>query len=543
MPNDPDWWRSAVFYQVYPRSFQDSDGDGRGDLQGIIDRLDYLNDGSERSLGIDAIWICPMFPSPQKDFGYDVSDYCDVDPEYGTLATMDRLIAEAHRRGIRVLLDFVPNHSSDQHRWFVESRSARENPRRDWYYWRDPAPGGGPPNNWLSVFGGGGWEWDTATGQYYLHSFLKEQPDLNWRNAEVVQAMHDVLRFWLRRGIDGFRIDVMGMVLKHREMPDNPPNPHWREGDPEWRSQLWENNRNYPDVFEAVRGLRRVMDEFPGTILVGEVFGTAEMVAAYYGGAALDGLHMAFNFQFINEDDTIRGATPWTAEAIARIVGNCEASLPAGAQPCFAFANHDQPRFITRHDRDGHGRERARAAPFLLLGMRNSPFLYYGEEIGMANVAIPEEQLVDPARFRHRNRDPARTPMQWGGSPGRGFSTGAPWLPFGPAAVNVAGEDGDAGSILSLYRRLVWLRRHRPSLHSGALSDLAVSDGVVSLVRRAAGDAPIRVVINTADAEREVAIASSGMLIASSWKAAPGTEIGRALVIPAFGAAWVALAE
>lgn len=300
--NEHEWWRKAVFYHIYPRSFQDSNGDGIGDLQGIIDRLDYLNDGTERSLGVDAIWLTPTYPSPMKDFGYDVCDYCDVHPDFGDLETLDRLIAACHERGIRLLLDYVPNHCSDRHPWFQDALRSRDATHRDWFYWRDPKPDGYLPNNWISVFGGPAWTFHDATGQYYLHSFLPEQPDLNWRNPKVVAAMHDVLRFWLARGVDGFRIDVMGMVLKHPDLRDNPPNPDYEIGMPEYTRLRADNSLNYPDVYSAVAGIRRVLDAFPGAIAVGEVFGPPSILAKYYGTLDSPGLHLNFNFQLIGPD-------------------------------------------------------------------------------------------------------------------------------------------------------------------------------------------------------------------------------------------------
>ncbi len=389
----PLWWRGGVIYQIYPRSFQDTNDDGIGDLRGIISRLDYLNDGSDRSLGVDAVWLSPTFPSPMKDFGYDVSDYRGVHPDFGDLAAMDELIAACHQRGLRLLLDFVPNHSSDQHPWFVESRSSRSNPKRDWYYWRDAAPGGGPPNNWLSAFGGGAWEWDDATRQYYLHSYLKEQPDLNWRNPEVVAAMHDVLRFWLRRGVGGFRIDVMGMVLKDPQMRDNPPDPSWtpESGLPQRASQIWQYNRNWPEVIDAVRGIRRVLDEFPERMAVGEVFGPPETLAWYLGGEALDGLNLAFNFHLIGGYGAPH--TRWQAAAFRELIDDAQRALPPGAIPAYVLGNHDQPRLVSRY-----GREAAPAAAVLLLTLPGTPFVYYGEEIGMADVPIDEARAQDPAR-------------------------------------------------------------------------------------------------------------------------------------------------
>jgi len=538
-----EWWRHAVIYQVYPRSFQDSNGDGIGDLQGLIDRLDYLNDGTERSLGIDAIWLSPTFPSPMKDFGYDVSDYCDVSPEFGDLATMDRLIAECHARGIRLLLDYVPNHTSDQHPWFVESRASRHNPKRDWYVWRDQKPDGSRPNNWRSVFGGPAWSYDDATGQHYLHSFLREQPDLNWRNPEVVEAMHNVLRFWLDRGIDGFRIDVMGMVLKHPDLADNPPNPSWQPGGVERMQQFWVNNRNYPDVFAAVEGIRAVLDEYDDRMAVGEVFGTAEELARFYGGPALNGLHLAFNFQLIHEAEPFTGYTQWDAATLRRIVGNAESALPPGAQPCYALANHDRSRFISRHDADGRGLDRAFASVVLLMGLRGTPFVYYGEEIGMVDVDIPEDRLQDPARFRYFGRDPERTPMQWDAFPGRGFTTGEPWLPFGPADISVEVQDEDPDSILALHRRAIWLRRGEPSLQRGNCVELDTPPDVFAFTRDYPGERPILVAINTATEARVFTLPPGyNQVILATERQAEGRPVEGEVVLPALAAMMVARA-
>lgn len=533
-----EWWREAVVYQVYPRSFQDSNGDGIGDLEGIIARLDYLNDGTPRSLGVDAIWLSPTFPSPMADFGYDVADYCDVHPDFGTLATMDRLIAEAHRRGIRVLLDWVPNHTSDRHPWFIESRSSRDSPRRDWYVWRDPAPGGGPPNNWLSVFGGPAWTFDPATGQYYLHSFLKEQPDLNWRNPEVERAMLGTLRFWFERGVDGFRIDVIGRILKHPDLPDNPENPDWRPGDRERFRQLSVHNHNYPDVFAAVKRIRRVFDAYDGRVAVGEVFGTPEEIARFYGDPSEPGLHLAFNFHFIHE----RGheITPWQAPVLHRIIAAAEATVPAFSQPCYALNNHDRSRFVTRHNHDGLGAVRARAAALLLLGLRSTPFIYYGEEIGMADVEIPPERQQDPARFRSIGRDPERTPMQWDASPGRGFTTGEPWLPFGPVSPNVAEQDGDRDSLLWLYRDAIWARKAQPALHLGRLEALHCDERVISWARRAEGAAPVAVAINTSTGPATVRLPfETGRVLICTDRGRDGAPARGEVELPPLGAAWV----
>jgi alpha-glucosidase len=534
-----EWWRRAVVYQVYPRSFQDTNGDGIGDLHGIIDRLDYLNDGTEHSLGIDAIWLSPTFPSPMKDFGYDVSDYCGVHPDFGDLATMDRLIAECHARNIKLLLDYVPNHTSDMHPWFIESRSSRTSPRRDWYIWRDAKPDGSLPNNWRAIFGGAAWELDEHTGQYYLHSFLVEQPDLNWRNPEVVAAMHDVLRFWLDRGVDGFRIDVMGMIVKHPELADNPPNPAWKAGDPARNRFLWVNNRNYPDVFPAVKGIRAVFDEYDDAMAVGEVFGSAEEISHFYGGHELDGLHLAFNFQFIHEEEPLH--TPWDAEALRRIVRNAESELPAGAQPCYALANHDRARFISRHNDDGLGAERARASVVLLMGLRSTPFVYYGEEIGMEDVDIPEDRLQDPARIHTIGRDPERTPMQWNASPGRGFSTAEPWLPYGPAEINVADQDDVPDSLLSLYRRAIWLRKREESLLSGNYHELEKAPEIFAFTRQAPGYAGVLVAVNTSTEDARLTLPEGfSTVILATDREAEGRFVEGEIILPPLAALMVA---
>ncbi|MCC7362884.1 MAG: DUF3459 domain-containing protein [Dehalococcoidia bacterium] len=538
---DPHWWRRAVVYQVYPRSFQDTNGDGIGDLQGIIDRLDYLNDGTHRSLGIDAIWLSPTFPSPMKDFGYDVSDHRGVHPDFGDMAAMDRLIAECHHRGVRVLLDFVPNHTSDQHPWFRESRSSCDNPKRDWYIWRPPGPGGALPNNWLSAFGGPAWTFDDATGEYYLHSFLTEQPDLNWRNPEVERAMHDVLRFWMDRGIDGYRIDVVGMIVKHPELADNPVDTLYRDPAGQAIGFSRKNNQNYHDVYDAVRRIRCVIDEYPGRVAVGEVFGTHDEIARYYGGDALDGLHLAFNFKFIHDTDRRDGYTPWDAATIRGILLGAEQAVPPGGLPCYALANHDRPRFISRHNEDGRGLERARAAVLLLLGARNVPFLYYGEEIGMTDVDIPEDRLQDPARFRSIGRDPARTPMQWDATPGRGFSTAEPWLPYGPPSINVAAQVDDPASILALHRDAIRIRKQEPALHSGTMELLESPPGTVLFVRRAEGHRPILVALSTATEPLALPIppAFSTILLASDPPLPAPPPRGR-LNLPPLTAAWLA---
>jgi alpha-glucosidase len=465
-----------VIYQIYPRSFMDSNGDGVGDLEGIRRRLDHLV-----WLGVDALWLSPIFPSPMKDFGYDVSDYCDVDPLFGTLDDFDRLLADAHGRGLRVILDWVPNHSSDRHAWFAESRASRDHPKRGYYVWRDPKPGGGPPNNWLSIFGGPAWEWDAQTAQYYLHSFLREQPELDWRNPELVRTMHETLHFWLRRGVDGFRIDVVHRLAKDPELRDNPV----VEGHFGYGSQQHVHEENHPDVHEVLRGIRRVVDAYAERMVVGEVYlmNPAE-VARYHGQN--DELHLAFNFSFLH--------SPWSAARFRAEVERMEQLLgESQAWPTLVLSNHDVPRHASRHGAGGGEVDaRARIAALMLLTLRGTPFLYYGEEIGMRNVAVPRERMQDPLAWTlspGASRDGERTPMPWEAGEGAGFTTGEPWLPLGEdlASRNVAAQRAESDSLLQLYRRTLRLRRRVPALHAGAYRTLDAPADVFAYERRAPG--------------------------------------------------------
>ncbi|MDB5560026.1 MAG: alpha-amylase [Enterovirga sp.] len=489
------WWKHGIVYQIYPRSFQDSNGDGVGDLRGIASRLDYLAD-----LGIDAVWISPIYPSPMADFGYDVADYCGIHPLFGTMADFDHLIAEVHRRGLKLILDFVPNHSSDQHPWFVESRSSRSNPKRDWYIWRDPKPDGSPPNNWVSNFGGSAWQFDEASGQYYYHAFLREQPDLNWRNPELREAMHDVLRFWLDKGVDGFRVDVIWHLIKDAEFRDNPPNPAWHPGRPEIESLLQVYSNDQEEVHEVIAGMRRVLDDYQDRVLIGEIYLPTERLVTYYG-KDLSGAHLPFNFQLIQ--------TAWNARAIARLVDEYEAALPAGGWPNWVLGNHDQPRIAARI-----GAEQARVAAMLLLTLRGTPTMYYGDEIGLARVEIPPERVQDPWEKNEPglgfNRDPARTPMQWDGSGHAGFSTAEPWLPLAPdhAATNVAALAADPRSILSLYRQLLALRRNTRALAIGTYRAVQ-TDGPVFAFSRMYGSDQALVVLNLSGEQTTATLGSA----------------------------------
>ncbi|WP_420645179.1 alpha-amylase family glycosyl hydrolase [Candidatus Leptofilum sp.] len=455
---NPKWWQTAVFYQIYPRSFQDSNGDGIGDLQGIINRLDYLVD-----LGIDAIWISPIFPSPMADFGYDVSDYCDIHPVFGNLETFDRLLAEAHACNLKIILDFVPNHSSNQHPWFLASRSSRDNAKRDWYIWRDTKPDGSPPNNWTSMFGGPAWTWDEKTQQYYMHSFLPEQPDLNWRNPEVVDAMHNVLRFWLKRGVDGFRVDAILCLIKHEAFLDNPPveaGSYWEK----WGHQFEPRYTvNQPEMFEHVRKMRHVFDEFDERVHIGETSTVDVAGLLPYYGQPLDGYDIPFNFKLLHAD--------WNATEMRAIIEEYYDILPTGGWPNFVFGNHDIHRFATRYGRANH-----RSVAMLLLTLWGIPTLYYGDELGMEDVFIPVEQRIDPWGIdvpeSDFGRDPERTPMQWDASLNAGFTSGTPWLPLAQnyAQVNVADQLSDDQSTLTFYKTLLHLRRSHPALHNGSFT-------------------------------------------------------------------------
>jgi alpha-glucosidase len=476
------WWQQGVIYQVYPRSFKDNNGDGIGDLRGIISQLEYLT-----WLGINAIWISPIYPSPMADFGYDIANFIDVDPIFGDLTMFDELVKECHKHDIKVIIDFVLNHTSDEHPWFLNSRSSRDNSKRDWYVWADAKPDGSPPNNWLSIFGGSAWEWDAATVQYYLHSFLKKQPDLNWRNEAVKAAMFDVVRFWLERGVDGLRVDVANFIMKDPQLRDNPVNPSqkwtYHKSLGTYDSQIHLYDKGHPDIHTIYRELRRLLDSYSTEsprMAIGEihVFDWKEW-ASYYG-ANLDELHMPFNFGLL-------GAA-WKAQAIHQIVDAVEASLLPGAWPSYVLSNHDDPRIASRV-----GQVQARAAMMLLLTLRGTPTIYYGDEIGMHNVKIPSWRVQDPWEKSMPGlglgRDPQRTPMQWDSSPNTGFCppTTTPWLPLADdyKQINVAVEREDPHSMLSLTRALIQLRRATPALSIGSFhSIVSVSDNCYAYLRQ-----------------------------------------------------------
>ncbi len=464
------WWRSAVLYQIYPRSFADSNADGTGDLQGIIDHLDHLE-----WLGVDGIWLSPITVSPNADWGYDVADYCAVQPDLGTLETFDELVARAGERHIRVLMDIVPNHTSEMHPWFVSSRSSTNDPRRDWYVWADPKPDGGAPNNWVSSFGGPAWTLDPKTGQYYLHNHLSEQPDLNWWNEEVRRAFDDIFRFWFDRGVAGFRIDVCNIIVKDALLRDNPPATEEDDFEAQLFGQRPVYNGNRPEVHDVIRHWRRLAESYRiPRVLVGETPVKVDKLAEYYGDGD-DELNLAFNFPFIT--------APLDAAAMRQVVEDTEALLPPGAWPAWTGSNHDMSRFASRW---ANGDERkARLALLMLLCLRGTPVLYQGDEIGQCDSPVGNDDLRDPLGVRYwpayAGRDAMRTPMPWRAGPGGGFTDPGtrPWLPLGPTeGRNVDAQRSDPGSMLFLARDLIALRRHTPELHAGRYATMAAPDGV-----------------------------------------------------------------
>jgi alpha-glucosidase len=470
------WWRDGVIYQIYPRSFADSNGDGLGDLAGILSRLDYLAD-----LGIDAIWFSPFYPTPDKDYGYDISNYMEVDPRFGCLADFDQLAAEAHRRGIRLILDMVINHTSDQHTWFQESRSDRKNPKRDWYIWRDH------PNNWKASFGGKAWEFDPLTGQYYLHLFTREQPDLNWRNPQVRQAQLDVFRFWMERGVDGFRMDVFNAYFKHPDLPDNPPKFGLRAFD----RQRHIYDIDQPEMMPFLNELRLLLDSYPERYAVGETYlATPQKTISYCGP---DKLHAAFSFDFTSMELAIP-LFPWNTRWILKqILKREEAFNAASVWPTTVMSNHDLPRAASRYTK-GENDAQALLAMALLLTLRGTPFLYYGEEIGMRDIALRRSEILDPAGLPYwplyRGRDGCRAPMQWDDSPFAGFSKAKPWLPVHPdfARRNVAFQQADPNSLFNFTKTLLALRKEFPSMCRGNFIPLKTPGGMLAYLRQGEGE-------------------------------------------------------
>jgi alpha-glucosidase len=496
-----DWWKRGVVYQVYPRSFADSDGDGTGDLPGLIGKLDYLNDGTERSLGIDAIWLSPIYPSPGFDVGYDVADYDAVDPVFGTLDDFDRLVTEAHRRGIRIMLDLVMNHTSSAHRWFEESRRDPSGPYGDWYLWRDGLTDRfgrvHKPNNWTSFFGGSAWTWDEVRGQFYMHTFLPEQPDVNWRNPAVREAMLSMVRRWLERGVDGFRLDVFNAFFKDELLSSNPRRLIGRRP---YDRQVHLYDKDRPELAGFLAEFRALVDSFPERMTVGELFSGDPALAPKLSAPH----HLVFDFELIR--------TRWKADDFADASEKHEERFTGDAWPTIVLSNHDQSRHASRLAPGADAEtsdEIARAAAVLSLTMRGTPFLYYGEEIGARDVPIPWSEIIDPpakrgGRLVRRlvpwwNRDQARSPMPWGGGgPNGGFSPARPWLRMAPDVNtrNVAVQDPDPSSVLSTYRRLLHLRRQHPALQTGTYRRLRGTSRDVYAYERSAPGESIVVAVN-----------------------------------------------
>lgn len=481
MKNHTPWWQKAIIYQIYPRSYQDSNGDGIGDLKGILSRLDHL-----QWLGIDAIWLSPIFPSPMADFGYDVSDYTGVHEIFGNLNDLETLIEAAHKRGIKLLLDLVPNHTSNEHPWFLESRSSRDNPKRNWYIWQDTIP-----NNWLSVFGGNAWEWDELTQQYYYHAFLKEQPDLNWRNPEVQEAMFNVMRFWLNKGIDGFRVDVLWFIFKDEQLRNNPPNPDYTQYMPDYDQLLPVYSTDQPEVQDITRKMRSVLEEYEGDrVLIAEVYLPINELMVYYG-VDNKGAHLPFNFLLLS--------LPWDAMQIATTIDHYEGALPPQSWPNWVLSNHDRPRIASRV-----GAEQAKVATMLLLTLRGTPTIYYGDEIGMRDVAIPFNEIKDPQGLnmpdKNLSRDPSRTPMQWDNTQHAGFSKtkNTPWLRLDKAyaRMNVEEQKNNPHSMLTLYKKLIAIRKTESALETGNYISVHSDNQMIAYIRKNEGSPGFLIVLN-----------------------------------------------
>lgn len=515
------WWKSAVIYQTYLRSFQDSNGDGIGDIPGIIQRLDYLE-----WLGIDAIWVTPYYPSPMADFGYDVSDHTNIDPVFGTLSDIDSLIRHLHDRNLKVLIDFVAAHSSDQHQWFIESRSSRFHPKRDWYIWKDPKPDGSPPNNWLGRFDGlSGWEWDDQTEQYYLHSFLKEQPDINWRNPAASQAMLDVLHFWLQRGVDGIRVDAAYRAFKDSQFRDNPVNPDWHPG-MEPSDRLFEVfSKNIPEIHDFNRMLRTLVDQYDDRLLIGELYKSLEEIIKHYG--LNDELHLPLNSELMS--------CQWSAESVREVVDRYERLLPEGAWPNWTLGNHDKHRVASRI-----GISQAKIGMMLLLTLRGTPTIYYGEELGMEDGWIPSEHIQDPWEKKSPGigvgRDPERTPMLWDGSANAGFCSESvqPWLPITHdySNINVKAQKDDSRSCLSLTRALLRLRRQQSALQLGDYISL-YSPSQLFCYRRFDEESDLVVALNFSSEYREwilpVEFRNQSKVLLSTFMDRQGGQLGHTL--------------
>jgi len=500
--DDSIWWRDGVIYQIYPRSFADSNADGIGDLNGITSRLDYL-----RELGVDAIWLSPIYPSPDVDFGYDVSEYCAIDPKYGTMVDFDRLVNAAHGRGIRIILDLVLNHTSDQHPWFQQSRSSRDNPYRDWYLWHKGRGIGKPPNNWQSVFGRRAWRFDPLSGEYYYHMFYRQQPDVNWRNPAVKKAMLDVFRFWLERGVDGFRLDVFNLYFKDDQFRDNPPAIGIRGFDRQ--RHIYDCDR--PEMIPLLGEIRALLDAYPERYTVGETFLDSPHKAAQYCSPGL--LHAAFDFSLLR--------CPWKPARFLTAIQHWEEALHAESWPTNVLGNHDVSRMATRYGR-GEDDERLKVAATMLLTLRGTPFIYYGEEIGMRDISLSRGEIKDPVGKKYWpfycGRDGCRAPMQWDDSANAGFSPVEPWLPVHGDYIqrNVAAQQKDSSSLYHFYRQLLQIRKEHIAIRQGMFQALTYEPQHLLAYLRQTSDQTILVALNFG--RRPVRFATGGMVRQSEWE-------------------------
>jgi alpha-glucosidase len=552
MTRSEEWWKRSVFYEVYVRSFMDSDGDGIGDLRGLISKLDYL-----KSLGIDAVWLSPIYPSPLFDCGYDVACYTDIDPSYGTMEDFERLIQEAHKRGIRIIMDLVLNHTSDQHPWFQESKSSRLSAKRNWYIWRD-GKDGGPPNNWKSVFGGSAWERDKCTDQYYYHMFLPQQPDLNWRNPEVKVAMFTMVRFWLDKGVDGFRLDAVDALFEDEMLTDDEERSSNLERHDDIKDivdiakiyMLFKHQINSPETHDILKELRKVVDEYPERVLIGEVYLSPAEAVKYYGSG--EELHLVFNFNLLEiaklDASLIRDAIRvWENQAI---------------WPAYALSNHDRSRQFTSFGND-RSEEIAKVTAALTLTLKGTPFLYYGEEIGMEDLLLDNiSQFKDNMAIRfyeaclfkmspqeavrwaaHLTRDRSRSPMQWNAAVNAGFSEAKPWLPVDQNCVlkNVSVQEADPKSLLSFYKRLIWTRKNCSALLYGSYISINNDASDYLAFLRKDEERTCLVVLNMSDKEKivrfdlsayEISSQSARLLLTSHKQHANRDDLERLLIAP-----------
>lgn len=497
------WWQRAVVYEIAPISFQDTNHDGKGDLQGLVQRVDYL-----QWLGINAVWLTPIYTSPMLDFGYDIADFCAVDPVFGTLGDFDRLVEMLHARGIRLILDFVPNHTSDKHPWIAESRSSRSSPKRDWYVWADAGPDGGPPNNWLSRFGGSAWQWDESTEQYYYHTFLLEQPDLNWRSPEVREAMAEVLRFWMRRGVDGFRVDASAVLAEDDLLRDDPRDPDSDENTPppQRLKHIFTDDRR--ESMAYLEEMRKVVDEFEDRILCGEVQGKTDRIGRFYGQEQ-PRLHLPLNFALLD--------SAWDALSLQANIDAYLNALPDKAWLDWVIGGHDKRRITSKI-----GQSQARVLAMLVLSLKGTAFFFAGDELGLEQISIPPDRVQDPFEKLvggfGLNRDPERAPMRWDGSRTGGFTSGEPWLPMGNdvANRNVQKLKADRRSLLWLYKRLIELRHTEPTLIAGDHSPMRSRNDILTYKRVCAGE-EILVALNTVHQPRKLEWAGNGKLLLSTY--------------------------